>query len=167
MKMNKATIFSFALLSIMAMLVPMAFAAKPIVQQVTGGGWIMCEDGKKTFGFNAEQLDSLTGELRGNVEFVDHSTGYPHVHGDEITALAISGNQATIVGICRLNGDNTPRTFIVFVRDVAEPGKHDWFQISIPSLTQFGPAGYYAGNELGFPGDAGGGGNIQIHVPAP
>lgn len=140
-----------------------AFAAKPIVKQVTGGGWILDEclgEAKKTFGFNAEQL--ADGTLRGNVEYVDHETGYPHVHGYDITALTISGNEATIYGTCRLNGDNTPRSFTVFVRDVNEPGKHDFFHIDIPSI---GYWGYWAEAELGFPLEAGGGGNIQIHVP--
>ncbi len=142
-----------------ALLAPIAFAATSIVKQVTGGGWIMCNDIKKTFGFNAEQLED--GTLRGNVEFVDHGTGYPHVHGYEITRLDISGNTAVIDGICRLNGDNTERPFVVIVIDRDEPGKHDYFEISIPSI------GYFAGAELGFPGDAGGGGNIQVHIPAP
>lgn len=159
MKANKTIIVSFALLSTLALLVPMAIAKTPIVQQVTGGGWIFCGDVKKTFGFNAEQL--ADGTLRGDVEFVDHGTGYPHVHGYEITSLTIAGNEAYITGVCRLNGDPGPYAFAVFVRDVDEPGKHDWFSISIPDI------GYWAGAELGFPGDAGGGGNIQIHVPAP
>jgi hypothetical protein len=162
MKKNKTIIVSFVLLSILALLVPMAKAATPIVQQVTGGGWILdCHGDKCTFGFNAEQLEDLTGPLRGNVEYVDHGTGYPHVHGYEITALTITGNTAVIEGICRLNGDNTPRAFTVHVIDEDEPGKHDWFEIWIDSI------GYHAGAELGFPHDAGGGGNIQIHRPAP
>jgi hypothetical protein len=161
MKKNKTIIVSFVLLSMMALLVPMAFAPKPIVQQVTGGGWILdCAGHKCTFGFNAEQLEDLeTGPLRGNVEYVDHDTGYPHVHGYDITALTIIGDEAWIEGICRLNGDNTERAFSVYVRDEAEPGKHDWFEIHIPSIS------YNAYAELGFPDEAGGGGNIQIHIP--
>jgi hypothetical protein len=160
MKKNKTIIVSFALLSILALLVPMALAKTPIVQQVTGGGWILgCTGEKKTFGFNAEELEN--GRLRGNVEFVDHGTGYPHVHGYEITGLTISGNTATIDGVCRLNGDPGPYEFTVDVTDVDEPGKHDWFSISIPAI------GYWAGAELGFDLERGGGGNIQIHRPAP
>jgi hypothetical protein len=162
MKKNKTIIVSFALLSMMALLVPMAFARRtPIVQQVTGGGWILygcTEKTKRTFGFNAEELED--GTLRGNVEYVDHGTGYPHVHGYDITSLTIVGNEALIYGVCRLNGDPGPHAFEVFVRDVDEPGKHDWFQIWIEDI------GYFAGAELGFPEDAGGGGNIQVHRPA-
>jgi len=156
----------------LALLVPTVFAPTPIVQQVTGGGWILAlatcqgtEVSKKTFGFNAEELED--GTLRGNVQYVDHGEfgdykkGYPHVHGYDITGLTIIGNQAWINGTCRLNGDNTPRPFHVYVRDEDEPGKHDWFEINIPSIP------YGAGAELGFPDDAGGGGNIQIHRPAP
>ena len=159
--MKKLFLVSFALLSISALMVPMAFAATPIVKQVTGGGWILDVDcsgntAKKTFGFNAEELED--GTLRGNVEFVDHGTGYPHVHGYEITAITfITDKDVWIYGICRLNGDNTPREFQVHVTDVDEPGKHDWFGIAIPSI------GYDVGAELGFPGEAGGGGNIQVH----
>jgi hypothetical protein len=65
-----------------------------------------------------------------------------------------------MTGVCRLNGDLGPHDFTVFVRDVDEPGKHDWFQIWISDI------GYYSEAELGFPEDAGGGGNIQIHRPA-
>ncbi len=170
--MHKTILLSFALLSMMALLVPMTFAAtSPIVKQVTGGGWILDEDcsgnpDKKTFGFNAEEL--ADGTLRGNVEFVEHGPfggqerGYPHVHGYTITAITfLSDKEAWIYGICRLNGDNTPREFAVHVIDQDEPGKHDWFGISIPSI------GYDVGAELGFPGDAGGGGNIQVHRVAP
>ena len=147
----------------MILLVPMAFARTPIVKQVTGGGWILyapCgeEESKKTFGFNAEELED--GTLRGNVQYVDHGTGYPHVHGYEITELTIIGNEAWIRGICRLNGDKTPRFFEVHVIDEDEPGKYDWFSITIGSIS------YWAGAELGFPDDAGGGGNIQIHRPS-
>jgi len=145
----------------MALLVPMAFASSPIVKKVTGGGWILrCTTYKCTFGFNAEELED--GTLRGNVEYVDHEHGYPHVHGYDITALRITDHEAWIDGICRLNGDNTPREFWVHVHDEGEPGKHDVFRIEIPSI------GYDSGHEeLGFPGDRGGGGNIQIHRPAP
>ena len=99
MKVNKAITVYIALLSVMALLVPMTFAATPIVQQVTGGGWIIyapCgeEESKKTFGFNAEELEN--GKLRGNVQYVDHGTGYPHVHGYDIKQLIIEGKQARI-----------------------------------------------------------------------
>jgi hypothetical protein len=160
MKKNKTIIASFVLLSILALLVPMAKAATPIVQQVTGGGWILdCHGDKCTFGFNAEQLEDLTGPLRGNVEYVDHGTGYPHVHGYEIDSLTIVGNQATITGKCRLNGDLGPYDFTVVVVDNGEPGTHDTFWIYISGVN------YLASGELGFPDN--GGGNIQIHVPAP
>jgi len=166
MNKNKTIIVLFVLLSMVALLVPMVFAASqsPIVKQVTGGGWILApvctgNDAKKTFGFNAEEL--ADGTVRGNVEYVDHFTGYPHVHGYEIDTLTIVGNQATITGMCRLNGDPGPYAFTVVVRDVDEPGKHDWFEIHIPSIP------YDAGAELGFDLEAGGGGNIQIHIPAP
>ena len=118
----------------------------------------MCGDVKKTFGFNAEELDD--GSLKGNVQFIDHGLKL-NIHGYDITALTIVGNEATIQGLCKVNGDDG-FTFRVFVRDVNEPGKHDWFQIELLS----GPIAYNIGAELGFPEDAGGGGNIQIHVPA-
>ena len=159
MKTNKALVFSFVLL--LASLVPMVLATKPIVQQVTGGGWyIGCNGNKCTFGFNAEQLED--GSFKGNVEFVDHGPvdgydkGYPHVHGYDITDLAVSETSAEIWGTCRLNGDNGPYDFYVYVEDNGEPGTYDWFYIAIPGI------GYESGGELGFPDN--GGGNIQIHV---
>ncbi len=170
MKVNKTVLISFVLLSAMTLLVPMAFAEKPIVQQVTGGGWFLAgttcnptEISKKTFGFNAE--DRGDGVFTGNVQFDEHDPfggfdhGYPHVHGYEITSLVIVGTTATIMGICRLNGDNTPRAFTVIVTDVGEPGTYDTFHIIIPSIS------YETQGQLGFPDN--GGGNIQIHVPAP
>jgi len=173
LKVNKAIPVSFALLSMLTLLVPMVFAPTPIVKQVTGGGWILAqatckgkEVSKKTFGFNAEELED--GTLRGNVEYVDHGAwddyekGYPHVHGYEITGLTINGKEAWIQGFCRLNGDPGPYAFEVHVIDEDEPGKHDWFEISIDP-----PINYFVAAELGFPDDAGGGGNIQIHRPAP
>jgi len=170
-RLHRVALISFALVSMMALLAPMVFARTPIVQQVTGGGWILtratCQGkdvSKKTFGFNAEELED--GTLRGNVEYDDHGAwngyekGYPHVHGYEITGLKIDGNQAWIKGVCRLNGDPGPYAFEVHVEDIDEPGKYDYFRISIPAIE------YWAGAELGFPEDRGGGGNIQIHRPA-
>jgi hypothetical protein len=66
--------------------------------------------------------------------FDGYEKGYPHVHGYEIDTLTIVGNEATITGKCRLNGDPGRYDFTVVVRDVDEPGKHDWFQISIPDI---------------------------------
>ena len=144
------TLFSTSVVSV--------FSATPIVEQVTGGGWILgCGDVKRTFGFVAVELED--GTFKGNVQYVDHGTKL-NVHGYDITSLIISGNEAWIEGTCRLNGDRTPRSFSVYVIDEDEPGKYDWFQIDIPSIPYFREA------ELGFSGDKGGGGNIQIHRPA-
>ncbi len=165
----KKVLLAIAVVSLMAILVSSAYAASPIVQQVTGGGWFVgCLGTKCTFGFNAEE--NPAGEFKGDVEFVDHGDGYPHVHGYEITALTVNENTATIVGNCWLNGDkDTIREFTVVVTDVGEPGTgtYDTFSLSIPSI------GYYTIGELGFPipgfpippeGDEHGGGNIVIHV---
>ena len=171
MKVNKTILVSFVLLLAVTLLVPIAFAEKPIIQQVTGGGWFLAgnncnpeEISKKTFGFNAE--DRGDGVFTGNVEYDEHNPwgdfdhGYPHVHGYEITSLFISGTTATIEGNCWINGDkDTVRAFTVVVTDVGEPGTYDTFSISIPSIP------YSASGQLGFPDN--GGGNIQIHVPAP
>ena len=71
MRFHKTIIVTLALLSTMALLVPMAFAPSPIVKKVTGGGWILrCTTYKCTFGFNAEELED--GTLKGNVQYVDH-----------------------------------------------------------------------------------------------
>lgn len=75
------------------------------------------------------------------------------------------GNQATILGLCKVNGEKG-YLFRVVVRGVDEPGKYDWFEIELLDHPAY-PDGYWRGAELGFPDDAGGGGNIQIHIPAP
>ena len=168
MKISKTIIASFVLLSIATLLAPMAIAATPIVEQVTGGGWYFsaCDGNKCTFGFNAEQL--ADGTWRGNVEFVDHGPqpaydtlrGYPHVHGYEITNVEVTPTAATIWGNCRLNGDNGPYAFRVDVTDVGEPGTLDTFEIQVFGL----PGGDYISlGELGFTIPEHGGGNIQTH----
>ncbi len=159
----KKMLLTIAVFAALAFLVSSAFAASPIVQQVTGGGWFVgCLGTKCTFGFNAEE--NPEGELKGNVEFCDHGDGGPHVHGFEITGLAVSENTATIMGNCWLNGDrDTILQFTVVVTDVGEPGTGtlDTFQISLSN-------GYFTSGELGFPIDPSdtehGGGNIVIHV---
>lgn len=166
MKINKTIIVSFVLLSITALLVPMAIAATPIVEQVTGGGWYLseCDGNKCTFGFNAQQLED--GTWKGNVEFVDHGPqpdydtdrGYPHVHGYDITNVEVTETTADIYGVCRLNGDNGPYNFHVYVEDVGEPGTYDYFRIQVFGLTG---GDYISQGQLGFPDN--GGGNIQTH----
>lgn len=168
----KKVIIALVVIAFAAAFVSSAYAKSPIVQQVTGGGWIMAanmcegEEAKKTFGFNAAERPD--GTFVGNVEYVEHGPfggedhGYPHVHGFEITNLEIDGNIATIYGNCWLNGDKgTIRTFKVTVMDVGEPGTYDTFGIQIPSIN------YYVWDELGFSDPEHGGGNIQIHVPEP
>ncbi len=167
----------------LVMLAPVTFAEKPIIQQVTGGGWFLAanncspEISKKTFGFNAE--DRGDGVFTGNVEYDEHDPwgpgfgfpefdhGFPHVHGYEIDSLLITGNTAVIIGQCRLNGFPGPYGFRVTVVDNGEPGTEDTFSIRISTGIPYSDSSmfYSASNELGFPDN--GGGNIQIHVPAP
>ncbi len=171
----KKVLLAIAVFALIAMLVPLAYAEKPIIQQVTGGGWFIDEcppANKCTFGFNAE--DRGDGVFTGNVEFVDHGPnalegtdkGWPHVHGYDITSLVVSGKFATIEGVCRLNGDPGPFSFRVIVEDNGEPGTLDRFRIELWTLG-FGSMFYQAQGELGFTDPEHGGGNIVIHVPAP
>jgi hypothetical protein len=166
----KKVIITLVVIAFMAAFVSSTYAGSPIVQQVTGGGWIIAhnvcggEESKKTFGFNAAERPD--GTFVGNVEYVEHNPfggedhGYPHVHGFEITNLVITpdGTIAYIYGNCWLNGDKEIRAFEVTVMDVGEPGTLDTFAIWIPSLN------YYAWHDLGFSDPEHGGGNIQIHV---
>lgn len=167
----KKIVISLVVVAFAAILISSAYAASPIVQQVTGGGWFIsiCSGNKCTFGFNAQE--NPEGELKGNVEFVDHGPvdgfdkGFPHVHGYEITALTVTETTATIEGECRLNGYPGPFPFIVYVEDNGEPGTYDWFRIQIYNLpAELGLWDNYYGaqGELGFPDN--GGGNIQTHV---
>ncbi len=136
-----------------------------------------CNGNKCTFGFNAEE--NPAGNLKGNVEFVDHGPedgfdhGWPHVHGYDIIALEVlpdtgaTEGVANIWGICRLNGDENTYYFYVHVHDNGEPGTYDTFYIALYTTEADALAAnsnffYSAGGQLGFPDN--GGGNIQVHV---
>jgi hypothetical protein len=157
--MNRKILVGLVLMSMLALLVPMAIAKTPIVEQVTGGGWILygcAGESKKTFGFNVAELEDFS--LKGKLQYVDHGTKM-NVHGYEILGLIITGDTAEFWGNCRVNGKDG-YIFFVSVVDADEPGKHDYFYIAVNIS-----GGYSAGAELGFPDEAGGGGNIQIHRP--
>jgi len=127
------------------------------VEKVTGGGWILgicLDDAKKTFGFNA--MRDKDGLLKGKLEYVDHGTKM-NVHGD-IDSLVINGNEAMFGGNCRVNGEDG-YTLWVHVVDWGEPGRDDYFGISVRGPGDFF---YWASGTLG-PNPGGGGGNIQIH----
>jgi beta-propeller repeat-containing protein len=118
----------------------------PTTGKVTGGGAIDVGGGIGTFGFIV-QRQSLSGPIRGDLQYVNHASG-AKVHSVDFLSFVVAGNTATFSGDCLLNGA-TPCTFTVHVVDNGEPGRNDTFTISVSG----GPT---EGGTLRS-------GNIQIH----
>ncbi len=125
---------------------------------VTGGGWITGtpSGAKGNFGVGG---GIKNGQLWGHLEYIDHGTGM-NVHGTSVTSYTVCGTDSTtrcISGTAEVN-HQSGFTYNVVVDDKGEPGRNDIFQISVSN-------GYSAGGDLG--GSHPGGGNIQLHKPAP
>ena len=123
--------------------------------KVTGGGQIEAPvqtGGKKvdkaSFGF-VVMYDEGDPAPKGELEYLDHATGM-NVHAPDMTKLVVSDDktQAWFEGTCTING-TSGYTFEAYVEDNNEPGKDDWFEITLST-------GYTVSKELLS-------GNIQIH----
>jgi len=113
--------------------------------QVTGGGWIV-EDGERvSFGFNA-QSDGVGDDARGNCNVIDHATKQ-QIKCLTVDSLVVTPTHATFFGQARVDG--TATDYRIDVDDLGEPGVADTFKIQTGS-------GYTAAGVLQ-------GGNIQIH----
>jgi hypothetical protein len=95
---------------------------------VTGGGQITAGAGHVAFGFNAM---NTTKGLQGHCNVVEPLLDV-HIKCTDVTALVLSGTQATFLG----NGthDGAPVTYRIDVNDQGEPGAgHDTFSIMTSS----------------------------------
>jgi hypothetical protein len=124
--------------------------------KVTGGGGLTTGGDKVSFGFNAQ-----TGSFKGQLEYHNHTqkTTYHSVSIDPLVITpiiscsanaSVSGKRATFTGMIKKKGNPTPQEFTVMVEDCGEPGRNDFFDISIPvySESRSGPLDR---------------GNIQVH----
>lgn len=124
--------------------------------KVTGGGQIEAPDqtgnkkkvDKASFGFNVVYEEGYPAP-KGELEYLDHAKGM-NVHAHDMTKLVVSADKthAWFEGTCTIDGVSG-HTFEAYVEDNNEPGKDDWFEITLSNS-------YTAGGELL-------GGNIQIH----
>lgn len=121
---------------------PSPTAAPGDRRKVTGGGWLMSEGRKVSFGLTAR--DGRKGD-RGNLQVVFHGKPTRQLHG-RITDVSGSGDTVTLRGT--LNG-RSGGTFTAVVTDRGEPGRQD----SIKFTTS---TGLRAEGRLS-------GGNIQVH----
>jgi hypothetical protein len=94
--------------------------------KVTGGGSIPVAGGFASFGFVVQQKKD--GQVKGQLQYVNHASG-TKVHIREFTSLLIVGQTATFAGSGTIN--RLPGSFTITVTDKGEPGRNDWFSISI------------------------------------
>jgi hypothetical protein len=114
--------------------------------QVTGGGQVASAGGsdKVAFGFNAK---SDSNGLKGNCNLVDPATK-TKLDCSNVTAMSVSGTQATIYGDAVVNGQAT--TYKITVNDLGEPG------VGTDTFTIHTASGYQVGGTLKA-------GNVQVH----
>ena len=136
--------------------------------KVTGGGQIQIGDSRKevgSFGFNAMWF-SRNLVPNGEIEFVNHVTG-DKVHAHPLDFLIVytpnEGNkpwpmlEAYFTGTCTVNHEDG-FTFLVYIRDNAEPKNPDYFSIEVRDGSN------NIVSQVSFAGDLLTG-NIQIHKP--
>jgi len=116
---------------------------------LTGGGWIGSNGAKDNFGVAGGMKN---GGLWGHLEYHDHSSNGPSVHGTGVTAYTITGTTSRhIEGTAEINGQSG-FTYKVDVADNGEPGAGtDTFAIALSN-------GYSASGTLS-------GGNLTLHKP--
>jgi hypothetical protein len=145
---------------------------------VTGGGFIIDSDGKDTFGGNGMPMKS--GVVRGQWEHQDHGTGdmmhgqvaylycrkvagagpgHPNgpQHTFDLNQVYYGGPGRWSVGGVWSDG----YWFDIVAEDHGEPGRSDFYQITIRKYVgqnQSGPIVYQTSGDLA-------GGNIQLHPP--
>lgn len=113
--------------------------------QVTGGGWIIVDSERVSFGFNA-QADEAGDAAKGNCNAIDHATK-TQIKCRTVDSLVVSPTHATFFGQATI--DDATTNYRIDVDDLGEPGIADTFKIQTDS-------GYTAAGTLR-------GGNIQIH----
>lgn len=134
---------------------------------VTGGGWFeppnSTRPGRVNFGFNAGPRSAQNPEIKGHLNFIDHTDGM-HVSSTSVDTyeLGPSGDPRCRFFAGKAKIDGVPgHSFGVHVCDFGEPGRDDRFRLELDT-------GYIADNLDGTPPPHGGeldGGNIQLHKP--
>jgi len=128
-----------------------ASANAEVTMFTEGSGWIIgIGGGKSTFDISGELLP--TGEINGNLLFVDHSVDL-RVKSTSLDFLS-SGCASEFLGV----GDSSagPVNFTVTVQDNDEPGTTDTFTILV--VSSGGAVVYANGGTLQ-------GGNVEVHSP--
>jgi hypothetical protein len=123
---------------------------------VTGGGFITGtpSGAKGNFGVGGGIKDD--GSLWGHLEYIDHGSNGPKVHGTGVTKYSVlSANTREIDGTAEVNGQSG-FFYQVIVADNDQPGVNDFFSIKL--FYSNGNPFYSAGGNLG-------GGEIQLHKP--
>ncbi len=121
---------------------------------VTGGGWIHGPSGAKA-NFGVAGGIKEDGTMFGHLEFIDHGSTGPKVHGTGVTNYSVvNPTTRKIDGTAEVNGQSG-FTYSVMATDGDDAGTSDAFSIQV-----WGPNGYSysAGGNLG-------GGEIQLHKP--
>jgi len=121
---------------------------------VTGGGWIHGPSGAKA-NFGVAGGIKVDGTMFGHLEFIDHGSTGPKVHGTGVTNYSVvNPTTRKIDGTAEVNGQSG-FTYSVMATDGDDAGTSDAFSIQV-----WGPNGYSysAGGNLG-------GGEIQLHKP--
>ncbi len=138
---------------------------------VTSGGFVITDSGKKaSFGAHGGCKNE---EFWGNVNLVDHETGY-HVNGSEITLYIAPFGAADpardICGLATTNraSDPQPMYFRIRVVDNGEPGRDDLFGILLAKKTSLEdePLTFEKTYEITprlLSAIRPGGGNVQLH----
>jgi hypothetical protein len=117
---------------------------------ITGGGWTNGTPSRGKGNF-AVAGGIKSGSFWGHLQYIDHGSNGPKVHGTGVTAYVVTGATSRhIEGSCEINGTGG-FTYQADVSDNGEPGRNDTFVLRLSS-------GYSASGTLG-------GGNIQLHTP--
>lgn len=133
---------------------------------ITSGGFVV-NDGLKKVSFGAHG-GCKNGEFWGQINVVDHATGY-HINSDEITGFVAPFGVLTptrdICGWATTNGsaDQERVRFRVRLTDNGEPGSLDQFGIVLGE----GVAAPYLVTPRLLSDKKPGGGNVQLHKPNP
>jgi hypothetical protein len=123
---------------------------------VTGGGFITGTPSGAKGNFGVGGGIKNDGSLWGHLEYIDHGSNGPKVHGTGVTNYGIiSANTRQIDGTAEVNGQSG-FTYRVVVADNDQPGVNDFFSIKL--FNSNGNLVYSAGGNLG-------GGEIQLHKP--
>lgn len=114
---------------------------------ITGGGWIVNNDAKATFGVSG---GIKNGKYWGQLSYTDHDKNGIKVKSKRVTDyIVIDPVTRQINGIAEVNGKGS-FTYKVIVVDNGEPGINDTFSLELSN-------GYSASGIMK-------GGNIQLHV---